>query len=112
MPLLALVLLSTLFFSFSKEGEELESLDRLIILTEKQLASQKTLRDLMAQYRDQQEAFYKSQSREEAGKMVEMADAILKLVREGHYEDTISPFYLQELKMFASLAHKGGLKKP
>jgi len=102
-----IILLSIIFFSFVQEGDEIASMDSLINSTEHQLASQKELRNLMEKYRAQQDVFLSSQdTKAEAEKLVSMASDILKIIEENHYESLVTPFYLQELRRFASIARR------
>lgn len=99
--------------SFHRDGEELEVMDRLVALTGKQLDSQRLLREQMAKFKAQQDAFYKGdQSKEMLSKMVETAAQILKEIEENHYENMFSIIYMQELKMFTAIAKKNSPARP
>lgn len=99
--------------SFHREGEEIEVIDRLVVLTEKQLDSQRQLKEQMAKFKAQQDAFYKGdQSKEMLTKMVETAVQILKEIQDNHYENMFSIIYMQELKMFTAIAKKNSPARP
>lgn len=92
---------------FSKEGEEQIVLNDLIATTERQLVIQKELKGLINEFQAQQDLFYKGpQTKELASKMVQTASTILKLSEENHYLHLFSPFFVEELKLFAGIAKK------
>lgn len=97
-------------FSFSKEGEEQVVLNDLIASTERQLVIQKELKVLINEFQAQQDLFYKGpQTKELASKMVQTASTILKMAEENHYLHLFSPFFVEELKLFAGIAKKKAL---
>ena len=100
-------LISLLLFSFSKEGEELSTLNDLIATTERQLTLQKELKNLLTEFQSQQDRFHQGlQTKELAYQMVQTASKILSLAEEGHYLHLFSPFFIEELKLFAGIAKK------
>ncbi len=100
-------LASLLLFSFSKEGEEIRILDELIATTERQLVLQKELKILIVNFQSQQDRFHQGQQTKElASHMVRTASKILSLAEEAHYLHLFSPFFTEELKLFAGIAKK------
>ncbi len=101
----------TSLLGLSREGEELKILDELIATSERQLALQKELKILVADFQLQQDLFYHAgengqQSRELASKMVNTAKEILKMSEENHYLHLFPLFFVEELKLFAGIAKK------
>jgi uncharacterized protein YdaL len=95
----------------SKEGEELKILDKLIATSERQLALQKELKLLVADFQHQQDLFYQGQeggqqTKELASKMVNTAQTILKIGEENHYLHLFPLFFVEELKLFSGIAKK------
>lgn len=95
----------------SKEGEELKILDELIAISERQLALQKELKLLVADFQRQQDLFYQGQeggqqTKELASKMVNTAQAILKIAEENHYLHLFPLFFVEELRLFSGIAKK------
>jgi hypothetical protein len=107
-----LILLSCLFFSFAKEGDEIAAIDRCIAQTEQQLTKQRELKSLLVAYREKQEAFMKSQTKESAAEMVVLAAQILKMVEENNYQALFPTVYLEELRVFEMIAHKKAPARP
>ena len=106
-PLKKIILLSLLLFSFAKEGEEVQILDELIATTKRQLVLQKELKLLIADFHNQQDQFHLDpQSKQLASAMVQTASKILTLAEEAHYLHLFSPFFVEELKLFATIAKK------
>jgi hypothetical protein len=100
-------LLSLLLFGFAKEGEEEQILDELIATTERQLTLQKDLKHLIAKFHTQQDQFHRGpQTKQLASEMVETASTILQMAEEAHYLHLFSPFFVEELKLFAGIAKK------
>ncbi len=111
---LKITLISTIslsLLSFSREGEELKILDDLIATSERQIALQKELRDLIIQFHTQQDLFYQGsdndqKAKELASKMVSTAATILKASEENHYLHLFPLFFVEELKLFANISKK------
>jgi hypothetical protein len=111
---LEIALISTIslsLLSFSREGEELNILDDLIATSERQIALQKELRDLIIQFHTQQDLFYQGsdndqKTKELASKMVSTAAIILKTSEENRYLHLFPPFFVEELKLFANISKK------
>jgi hypothetical protein len=111
---LEITLISTIslsLLSFSREGEELKILDDLIATSERQIALQKELRDLIIQFHTQQDLFYQGsdndqKTKELASKMVSTAATILKTSEENRYLHLFPPFFVEELKLFANISKK------
>jgi len=105
----------TSLWGISKEGEELKILDELIAASERQLALQKQLKILVANFQRQQDLFYQGQeggqqTKELASKMVNTAQEILKMSEENHYLHLFPLFFVEELKLFAGIAKKNNPK--
>ena len=99
--------------SFSKEGDEVEMIEKLMNLTEEQLKSQKELKNLMALFKTQQDTFFHgNQTKEHAAQMVTTAAHILKVIDAHNYRHLFSLLYLQELEIFASIANKNTPARP
>ncbi|HEX2578882.1 MAG TPA: hypothetical protein VHK67_00570 [Rhabdochlamydiaceae bacterium] len=103
--------ISLSLFSFSRDGEELKILDDLIATSERQIALQKGLKDLVVQFHTQQDLFYQGsdvdqKTKELASKMVTTAATILKTSEENHYLHLFPPFFVEELKLFANIGKK------
>ena len=60
MKLRLLILLSLVCFSFTKEGDEIAVINALLQRTERQLSSQKNLKDLMTALNNQEKNFLKA----------------------------------------------------
>lgn len=107
-PLKKIILLSLLLFSFAKEGEEVQILDELIATTKRQLVLQKELKLLIADFHNQQDQFHLDplQSKQLASDMVQTASKILTLAEEAHYLHLFPPFFVEELKLFSTIAKK------
>ncbi|HEX4839851.1 MAG TPA: hypothetical protein VFU89_05370 [Rhabdochlamydiaceae bacterium] len=111
---LEITLISTIclsLFGFSRDGEELKILDDLIATSERQIVLQKNLRDLVIQFHTQQDLFYQGsdddrKTKELASQMVTTAATILKTSEENHYLHLFPPFFVEELKLFASISKK------
>ena len=98
---------STLAFSLPKEGEELATLDTLIGASERKLAVCKELRTLIAAFQLQQDQFHAGeQTKELAIQMVQTASRILHLAKEQELLYLFSPFFIEELNLFAGIAKK------
>jgi len=113
MRFLLLGILAFSLMSFSREGDEVEIIDKLMNLTEQQLSVQKELKSLMALFKTQQDAFFHGdQTKEHASQMVSTAAHILKVIDAHNYRHLFSLLYLQELEMFASIANKNSPARP
>jgi hypothetical protein len=106
--LLLFLLLGAPLLAFRKVGEEREVIAQLIAQTERQLAHQQKLSALMEQFEADQDLLLeeKTPSKECALRLVTTAREILTLIQDNHYEEMFPPFFLQELKMFATHAWK------
>ncbi len=94
-------------------ADELKIVDQLIETTKRQLETQKHLKDLMIQFRDQKESFVQgNQTKEHAGKMVRTARQIYEIITANHLEFLFPKDYLDELTFFSSIAGKSGISKP
>ncbi len=113
MKLRALLLLSLLCFSFTKEGDEISVVSELVERTERQLLSQKQLKDLMSQLNKQERDFLQgNESKAHVSLMTDTALQILKLIEENHYADLFPSPYIEELRLFSKIAQKKTPTKP
>ena len=91
----------------AKEGDEIQALDSLIASSERQLITCKKLRNLIAQFQEQQNAFHQGeQTKELAIQMVQTASKILSLAKEHELMYLFSPFFVEELNLFSGIAKK------
>lgn len=112
-PILWVGVLAFFLMSFSREGDEVEIIDKLVHLSEQQLSTQRELKSLMSLFKTQQDAFFKGdQTKERASEMVLTAARILKIIDAHNYRHLFSVVYLQELEMFASIANKNSPARP
>jgi hypothetical protein len=104
---LLFILIPTLAFPLAKDGEELQTLDNLIASSERQLLIHKELRSLIAEFQKQQDQFHTGpQTKELASQMVQTASKILHLAEDHHLTHLFTPFFMEELKLFAGIAKK------
>jgi hypothetical protein len=88
-------------------ADELTILDGLIKRTQKQLASQMQLKDLMIQFKVQKQLFTQgNQSKKHAFEMVKTASQILDILGNEQLKHLFSTDYLEELALFSSIASK------
>ncbi len=96
-----------------KEEDEVVVIDRLILATQAQLGMQKHLKELMITFQQQKEMFIQGdQSKKLATQMVRSAREILEIISDEKIHYLFSTDYLDELKMFSSIAGKNGIKRP
>ena len=113
MKLRALLLLSLLCFSFTKEGDEIAVVSELVERTERQLLLQKQLKNLMSDLNNQERVFLEgNESKIHVSLMTDTALQILKLIEENHYADLFPSPYMEELRLFAKIAQKKTPSKP
>ncbi|HSX12754.1 MAG TPA: hypothetical protein VLF61_04610 [Rhabdochlamydiaceae bacterium] len=94
-------------------ADELTILDGLISRTQKQLATQMQLKDLMIQFKVQKQLFTKgNQSKKHAFDMVKTASKILDILSNEQLKHLFSTDYLEELALFSSIANKATPAKP
>lgn len=92
--------------TLSKE-DELVIIDGLINRTHKQLEMQKSLKDLMIQYKVQKEIFTQgNHSKPHAFEMVKTARKILDTLDVEKMKHLFPSDYLEELALFSSIANK------
>ena len=104
---LLIMVMPSLVFGIAKEGEELQILDDLIASTERQVALQKELRDLIANFHQQQKTFQEGQQTKElALQMVQTASKIMRMAEDHHLMYLFPPFFIEELKLFSGIAKK------
>lgn len=105
--LLVFILIPTVTFAIAKEGEDLQTIDNLIASSERQLLVHKELRALMAEFQKQQDRFHQGpQTKELAGEMVQTASKILRIAEEHLLLYLFTPFYVEELNLFAGISKK------
>lgn len=110
---ITVIVSSLILMSFSREGDELEAIERLMSLTEQQLQAQKELKDHVVLFKAQQDAFFNgTQTKEHVSRMVTTASDILKIIEAHNYRHLFSLLYLQEIEMFANIANKKGPARP
>ena len=86
---------------------EIETLDQLIQTTERQLVIQKELKEVIAEFKEQQEIFFRgNQTKTHAAKMVQTAAHILTIIEERQMEHLFSPTFMHEVRLFSSIANK------
>lgn len=106
-------ILSFSLLSFSKEGDELAAIDRMMSLTEEQLKAQKELKELITLFHAQQDNFFNgNQTKEHASQMVSTASRILKIIETHNYRPLFSLLFMQEIEMFSSIANKTSPARP
>ncbi len=97
----------------SPAEDEVETMRHLIAVTEQQLAVQKQLRNVMAEFKKQKDRFFKGdQSNKHSFKMVKTASAILQIINDNHLQHLCSSEYLEELTLFSSIAGKNTPARP
>lgn len=107
MKLRLLILLSLFCFSFTKEGDEIAVINELLERTERQLSSQKNLKELMTALNNQEKTFLEgNESKIHVSLMTETALQILKVIEENHYSDLFPSPYMEELRLFSKIAQK------
>lgn len=108
-----LIILSLMCFSFTKEGDEIATINELIARTERQLLSQQKLKDLIVNLNDQEKTFLKgNESKAHVSLMTETALQILKVIEDNHYSDLFPSPYMEELRLFSKIAQKKTPTKP
>ncbi len=113
MRLRLLIILSLICFSFTKEGDEIATINELLARTDRQLASQQKLKELMINLNDQEKTFLKGdESKAHVSLMTETALQILKIIEENHYGDLFPSPYMEELRLFSKIAQKKTPTKP
>jgi hypothetical protein len=106
---LLFILIPALAFSIAKEGEDLQTIDNWIASTERQLVVHKELRALIADFQQQQDLFQQASeqnSKQLAIQMVQTASNILRIAKEHQLLHLFTPFFVEELTLFASLSKK------
>ena len=100
--------------SISMSGvDEIRTIEQLIETTGRQLESQQHLRELMLQFKTQQEEFVQgNQTRAHAGRMVRTARQIYEMIASNHLEHLFAKDYLDELTFFSSIAGKTSVTRP
>lgn len=105
--LLTIILIPGLLLGVAKEGEEIQILDDLIASTERQLVIHKELRSSIDDFHKQQERFHKGeQTKDLAIQMVMTASKIYKTAEEHNLMYLFTPFFIEELKLFAGMSKK------
>ena len=106
-PLIIFSCLSCLCFSFTKEGDEMAVINELVQRTERQLTTQKQLKELMSALNNQEKIFLQgNESKAHVSLMTETALQILRIIEENHYSDLFPSPYMEELRLFSKIAQK------
>ncbi|MBS0620726.1 MAG: hypothetical protein JSS61_04635 [Verrucomicrobia bacterium] len=93
--------------------DEVAIVDDLILVTTRQLETQKQLRSLMLDFQKQQEEFVQgNQSKVHAKEMVRTARQIYEMISANHIQHLFPNAYLEELSFFSSIAGKTALSRP
>lgn len=93
--------------------DEVSSLEQLIIVNEKRLLAQKTLKEKMQLFQKQKEEFLLgNQSKSHSFAMVSNARQVLVSIKEEHLSYLFATEYLEELIFFSSIAAKSVPIKP
>jgi hypothetical protein len=109
------ILIPSLSFCIAKEGEDLQTIDNLIASTERQLVIYKDLQALMAEFQKQQDLFHEDQqtpqaapqtTKELAIQMIQTASKILRIAQDHQLLYLFTPFFVEELKLFAGITKK------
>jgi hypothetical protein len=102
----------SLVFS-SVQGDEPETIDYLIAQTEKQLQTQKRLKEQIALFSSHKKQFINDdQTKAQAARMIKTANHILEIITAHHLHHLFSSEDLEELSFFASMAAKNSPKRP
>lgn len=92
---------------------EIDVISRLVGESEKHLATQKRLKQLMKEFQEQKETFLLgNQTKSHAYHMVMTARQILDLIHTEHLSYLFSSDYLDELVVFSSIAGKSSPVRP
>lgn len=84
--------------------DEWDVINRLITVTERNLGVQQQLRDLLAEYREQQELFFKKdQPNQRLNRMVRLSREILHLIRQNNMEQLFSDNFIHELNVLTQM---------
>lgn len=93
--------------------DEVKIVQQLMDSTARQLETQKYLKELMLQFRDEKESFVQgNQTKSHASKMVQTARQIYEMITANHIEYLFPKDYLEELTFFSSIAGKSGIARP
>ena len=91
----------------STPSSEEKAIDELIIATERQLKTQKILKELITRFSHQREQFEQgNQSKALVSEMVKTASSILEILQENRYHDLLPPPYIEDLKFMDNIRHK------
>lgn len=85
--------------------DERDVINQLIAVTAKNLDTQKELRDLIEEYREEQELFLKKDKgqKRHLGRMLRLSRKILFLIRQNKMEQLFSENFIQELTVLADM---------
>ncbi len=90
--------------------DEMESIDRAIATSERRLLAQHKIKKSMVELRHLEETIVKVEDAKiSASQMVNMAEHILRMIQDEHLEALFSFPYMEELRFYASFAHKTSL---
>ena len=93
--------------------DEIKIVELLIETTQKQIDSQKHLKELMFHFQKQREGFVQgNQTKSHSARMVRTARQIYEMIAASHIEHLFAKDYLDELSFFSSIAGKSALIHP
>ncbi len=93
--------------------DEVAVVTRLIQTTAEQLTTEQHLKELMISFKQERESFAAGDySKKRASQMVRYARDILQIITDLHVQHLFPNEYLEEIKVFTSIASKNHIKKP
>ena len=93
-------------------AKELDHLNNLISMTEKNLKNQKTLKQLFLEYQQQQVNYLQNtQDKEITLRMVKSAHRLLEAIKDNHLVQTFDTEFISQLTFFSQFATKRGVPK-
>jgi hypothetical protein len=93
-------------------AKELQRLNNLISITEKNLENQKALKELFLEYQKQQVNYLQNSDDKEATlRMVKSAHRLLESIKANHLLETFDTEFISQLTFFSQFATKRGVPK-
>ena len=90
-----------------RKGQEVEMIDQLILVTQKNLERQKQLRSEIAEYLDLQARYSENtEDKELSVKLVRKAKQVLEGIQNQHLTHAFDQEFISELSFFAGIAQK------
>ena len=87
--------------------DEIVTIERLLVATEKQLACQKQIKNLMTRFKDEKELFMKGESSKlHARYMISTASQMHRLICNHGMERLFASDFLEELALFTAIGKK------